>query len=124
MIILFIIEQAIDSDPEEEDVLSDLVASLRREPLTYFRDALKRAEVLEDLDIMLSVRREEEEYESGRLGLSSHLLATKTITNSDIRFKQLRVKSMGKESHSKEYSIIENATCNWFCLIIRLLCCK
>ena len=98
-------EQAIDSDPEEEEVLSGLVASLRREPLTFFRRALERVGVLEDLEPMLSVRRGEEEYEKGRLGLSSNQLATQTITDSAIRFKQFRMKSADQKSLPKEYGI-------------------
>jgi hypothetical protein len=87
-IILLMTEQATDSDPEEE-VPSVLVASLRRERLTFFRRALEKVGVLGDLEPMLSVRRDEEEYEKGRLGLSSNKLAAQTVTNSDIRFKQL-----------------------------------
>jgi hypothetical protein len=60
-----------------EDDVSKLVRSLRQEPLAYFGrvkkvDVLTKSE-LSLLEVMLSTRKTEEQYENGELGTMSRL---------------------------------------------------
>lgn len=79
------VQEMLTPGPDEAEIVSTLVMSLRQEPLAYFRRALITAGVLEELKLLLSVRDGEKKYENGVLGWSSIHFSTQPVTHCHTR---------------------------------------